>query len=175
MHSWRVLILPYIEQQALYDAYDFDEPWNGPNNSKLADQMPTSFHSPTEPDSTTFTNIVAITGPGTAFPESGTTCFADFIDGTNNTILLTEIANSRIPWLKPDDLDVRRYNFKINDPTARGISAVHWRRPYVVFGNSIKTYGVGDDMPAESLRALTTIAGGEPITKEQLIRQGYLE
>ena len=39
-HGWRVLILPFLDEQALYDKYDFDEPWNGPNNSKLADSMP---------------------------------------------------------------------------------------------------------------------------------------
>src|SRR5437016_5175694 len=35
-HSWRVLILPFIEQQRLYNEYNFDEPWDGPNNRKLA-------------------------------------------------------------------------------------------------------------------------------------------
>ena len=40
LHSWRVLILPYIEQQRLYDQYDFDEPWDGPNNSQLHGMMP---------------------------------------------------------------------------------------------------------------------------------------
>jgi len=36
MHSWRVLILPFMEQVALYNAYHFEEPWDGPNNRKLA-------------------------------------------------------------------------------------------------------------------------------------------
>ena len=40
MHSWRVLILPYIEERNLYDKYDFTEPWDGPNNSKLLADMP---------------------------------------------------------------------------------------------------------------------------------------
>lgn len=39
-HSWRVLILPYLEQQTLYDRYDFNEPWDGPHNSQLAALMP---------------------------------------------------------------------------------------------------------------------------------------
>ena len=40
MHSWRVLILPFVDENALYAMYDFDEPWDGPNNSKLAAQCP---------------------------------------------------------------------------------------------------------------------------------------
>ena len=34
-HSWRVLILPFLESSPVYDMYDFNEPWDGPNNSKL--------------------------------------------------------------------------------------------------------------------------------------------
>jgi hypothetical protein len=40
MHSWRILLLPYIERGDLYKQYRFDEPWDGPNNRKLASQMP---------------------------------------------------------------------------------------------------------------------------------------
>ncbi len=44
MHSWRVLILPYIEERDLYDQYDFDEPWDGPNNSLLHDKVVDLFN-----------------------------------------------------------------------------------------------------------------------------------
>lgn len=175
IHSWRVLILPYIEQQSLYDAYNFNEPWNGPNNWRLAAQMPGIFCSPTEDPSTSFTNIVAITGPGTAFPGGTSTSLADFADGAENTILLTEVRDSDIPWLQPRDLDTRQYSFKINDPAAIGISSVSWRRPYVVFADSIHAYAVSIDIPPEALRALSTIAAQEPVTRSQLVDKGYLE
>ena len=42
-YSWRVAILPYLEQNELYKRYNFDEPWDGPNNRKLLDQMPAIF------------------------------------------------------------------------------------------------------------------------------------
>ncbi len=48
LHSWRVLILPYINEQALYEQYDFSVPWNSPHNSRLNDRMPDMFHSCTE-------------------------------------------------------------------------------------------------------------------------------
>ncbi|MDZ7618474.1 MAG: DUF1559 domain-containing protein, partial [Patescibacteria group bacterium] len=57
LHSWRVLILPYVEEQDLYDAR-FDEPWNGPNNIRLAHKMPKLYHCPSEPDSDSTTNYV---------------------------------------------------------------------------------------------------------------------
>jgi hypothetical protein len=48
MHSWRVLILPYLEQKVLYDQYDFTEPWNGPNNSKLLATPPDTYGCPSD-------------------------------------------------------------------------------------------------------------------------------
>ena len=46
MHSWRVLILPFLEQRELYNAYNFAEPWDGPNNRKLADGSGGSTSAP---------------------------------------------------------------------------------------------------------------------------------
>ena len=46
MHSWRVLILPFLDQQSLYNQYDFREPWNGPNNIKLLNSMPSVLRLP---------------------------------------------------------------------------------------------------------------------------------
>lgn len=51
MHSWRVLILPYIGEDALYNTYKFDEPWDGPNNIKLLNQIPRLYACPSTPSS----------------------------------------------------------------------------------------------------------------------------
>ena len=64
MHSWRTLILPYIEEDALYAAYNFDEPWNGPNNRKLAEYIPDVFRCPAE-ENEEYTNYLAVVGPHT--------------------------------------------------------------------------------------------------------------
>ena len=174
MHSWRVLILPYIEEQSLYNSYDFSEPWNGPNNSKLANRMPGIFCTASESESKTFTNIVVITGPETAFPGSTSTKMADFVDGPENVIMLTEITNSNVPWLQPRDIDAEQCSSLLNDPEMICISSASWRWPYVVFADDITAYAVRDDIPPEALKALTTIAGKEPITRSRLIDQGFL-
>ena len=44
--SWRVLILPYIEEQALYEQFHLDEPWDSPHNEPLLRQIPRCYRSP---------------------------------------------------------------------------------------------------------------------------------
>ena len=61
MHSWRVLILPWLEQKAIYDQYRFDEPWDGPNNRKLHDLIVSPYACPSHPgrrDSTSYVTVV---------------------------------------------------------------------------------------------------------------------
>jgi prepilin-type processing-associated H-X9-DG protein len=72
-YSWRVAILPFVEQQKLYDQYNFDEPWDGPNNRKLIDKMPAVYSYPLidgSPSSTTNSSYYVLTGPHTALAES---------------------------------------------------------------------------------------------------------
>ena len=71
MHSWRVLLLPFLEQTPLYEKYRFDEPWNGPNNRKLADAIIAIYNCPSDDHGGTgntspMTNYVAIVGTETA-------------------------------------------------------------------------------------------------------------
>lgn len=102
--SWRVLILPYMEQDPLYKLFKLDEPWDSPNNKKLLANMP-SFYAPVgvetkEPHTTFYQGFV---GKGCAFEPNQKVTFAHFIDGTTHTILLVE-AGEPVPWTKPGDM-----------------------------------------------------------------------
>src|SRR5262249_20124770 len=44
--SWRVAVLPYLEQVPLYRKFKLDEPWDSPHNKALLKYMPPSFISP---------------------------------------------------------------------------------------------------------------------------------
>jgi len=46
MHSWRVLLLPFLDQKPLFDQYRFDEPWDGPHNRKLVSQIQYAYRCP---------------------------------------------------------------------------------------------------------------------------------
>jgi hypothetical protein len=62
-YSWRVLILPFLEQDALYREYRFDEPWNGPHNLVLVNQMPAVYCCPSDYPSDSQTSYAMIVGP----------------------------------------------------------------------------------------------------------------
>lgn len=164
LHSWRVLILPYLEQQPLYDRYNFNEPWDGPNNSQLAALMPNVYRCPSDaaggPVSTT-TAYAAVTGPGTLFDADISSSITDITDGMTNTIAVVEAANAGIPWLEPRDLDMNRMSFTINgSPT--DISSHHPQGATVVFTDGHTSFLL-DTIGAQLLRAIMTKAGGEPI------------
>lgn len=130
MHSWRVLLLPFLDRKPLYDEYCFDEPWDGPNNRKLADRMVGVYSCPQanaqegSPESL-FTSYVAVVGPETAFPGTASTSVSDMKDGTANTLLLVEVTNSGIHWMEPRDLHVVQMSREINGKAGQGISGLH--------------------------------------------------
>jgi hypothetical protein len=173
MHSWRVLILPYIDHSEVYERYDFSEPWDGPNNRKLADKMRGIFHCPSGPhyERSPMTDYVVIVGPDTVFPGASSTSLNDLQDGPENTILLAEIANSGIHWMEPRDLKTGEMSFVVNDPEKPSISAPHPAGPAVVFADRITGYRLDSSLRPQTLKALTTIAGAEPVSKRSLLQR----
>ncbi len=110
MHSWRVLILPFLgdsDSRELYKQYDFSQPWDGPNNRSLAQLMPHCYACPSVVEKTKeryTTQYVAVTGPGTIWPPEGESRIGDVTDGTPNTLLVVEWGESDIHWMEPRDL-----------------------------------------------------------------------
>ncbi|MHB1036894.1 MAG: DUF1559 family PulG-like putative transporter [Pirellulales bacterium] len=107
MHSWRVLILPYLEQKPLYDQYKFDEPWDGPNNRRLADLMPTIYACPSSPQLPGKTDYLAVVGPGFAFEGAKPMRMSDLKQGATNVITVVDVAGSATNWMEPRDLNVQ--------------------------------------------------------------------
>jgi hypothetical protein len=106
--SWRVAILPYIEQDNLYKLFKLDEPWDSPHNKPLLHKMP-KVYAPPGTDPTGWTFLRGFTGPGTWLPpQTGPRPkgirITDIVDGTSNTALVAEAADPVI-WTKPDEME----------------------------------------------------------------------
>ncbi|MBI5757229.1 MAG: DUF1559 domain-containing protein [Planctomycetales bacterium] len=105
--SWRVHILPYLDQAPLYNSFHLDEPWDSEHNKKLTAGVPLQYINPSAPKLTAEgkTVYLAPVGKGLAFEGSEGTRIGDFTDGTSNTILVVEAhADKAVIWTKPDDL-----------------------------------------------------------------------
>lgn len=169
LYSWRVALLPFLEQDALYWRLHLDEPWDNPHNKGLLEPTPPCYALgwPEEPPGTTCYQV--FTGPGTAFERDGLT-WKDFPNGTSNTILVIE-AGAAVPWTKPADL--------VYDPNgplpplgagyslpAKFICYEVGRRPVT---NACLADGSGqlitDTMDEQTIRSLITRNGGKPVDR----------
>jgi hypothetical protein len=100
--SWRVALLPYLGEEALYKEFKLDEPWDSPHNKKLLVRMPAVYGVPGV-DLKHRTLFQVFTGPGTMFEGTKPTRLQDVTDGTANTILAIE-SGTPVPWTEPADL-----------------------------------------------------------------------
>ena len=108
-HSWRITLLPFLGQAALYEQYRQDEPWDSERNRQVLAKMPEVFRCPLDQADSTMTSYFTFVGPENVRPSpafAGNTSprFADFLDGTSNTILAVETMGTSIPWTKPEDV-----------------------------------------------------------------------
>ncbi len=168
MHSWRVLILPQLDRTDLYKLYRFDEPWDGPNNRQLHNQVIRYFCCPQDHSETlsTDTSYVAVIGDHTVWPGAKSTSYQSIqaADGTERTILLVETHNSGIHWMDPRDTTVDGCLAGTDGPLAGAPSGTEGNHPgggVVSFVDGHVTF-LSNSITPEELKELLTIDDGKP-------------
>ncbi len=109
--SWRVAILPYIEQNDLYKQFHLDEPWDSPHNKSLIEKMPGTYMDlgpkAAQLNHEGKTTLQAPVGPQMVFYKNEGTKFSEITDGASRTILVVEVAQAQaVAWTKPEDWEV---------------------------------------------------------------------
>jgi hypothetical protein len=129
--SWRVHVLPYLDQQDLYRQFKLDEPWDSEHNKKLIEKMPDIYRVPTLPPLERYkTTYVVPVGEGTVFHDHVGTPLKEIKDGTSKTILVLEADREHaVTWTKPDD-----WQFDRKQPT-RGLGKLRDGTTLAVFGD----------------------------------------
>jgi type II secretory pathway pseudopilin PulG len=106
--SWRVAILPFLEEDNLYRQFRLDEPWDSEHNKKLIAQMPAVYGNPSTPLGLAGQTIyLAPADKDAILGNDKGTRVRDVVDGTSKTILLVEVdADRAVEWTRPDDYEV---------------------------------------------------------------------
>jgi len=167
MHSWRVLILPFMEEQALYNRYNFDEPWDSPGNLAVTNTAIPAYKCPSCPPSggsgsPTETNYMVITGAKTVFDGAKAASTRDITDGTSNTILVVEVAGTGVNWAEPVDLDAGTMQFPNVGSGSTGPDSHHSGGFNAALCDGSMRF-LSDTINPQTFDALITKAGAEQV------------
>jgi hypothetical protein len=159
--SWRVLILPFLDQQALYDQFHLDEPWDSAHNRSLISKIPAVFRCPDENDASAKdgkTRYLAPRSAATIMRGAEAVALRDIADGTSNTIIVLDAGDDRaVEWTKPADWEFDP------DPAVETIFNSHEPAgTNMAFADGAVRF-ISATIKAATLRALLTRDGGEVI------------
>jgi hypothetical protein len=154
--SWRVMILPYLDENELFNKFRLDEPWDSPHNLPLAAEIPAVFRDRFVTDPTR-TCIVAASSKGTVFEGAEGIRIRDIRDGMSNTLMFVECDPSlAVVWTQPEDL-----RFDLENPSSGLDSRRNGGFIAAFCDGSTRTISASTDPPV--LRRLVLRADGEAI------------
>lgn len=159
MHSWRVLILPYLDRQDLYDAYNFNDPWDHAANVTVRHCAVKVYMCPTVDAKTRSASYLAVVGPNTIWPGTACRKLVDVNDTRSQTLMLLEVPDSKIFWSEPQDLTLVDLKGERFDKLKKQLA------PHRAGFNALFVDGaVGvlqSDIASQTLLKMSTMAGGE--------------
>ena len=167
--SWRVRILPYLGQQALFNEIHQDEPWDSPHNKALIARMPAVFDVPGSAGEPGMTHYRGFSGEHTIFDPKVAegVGIASITDGTSNTIGVVE-AREAVPWTRPEtDIPFGGDPTKLDAILAlRGELGGHFPGGFHALMVDGSVRFIKESVNPAVLRAIITRNGGEVVSSD---------
>jgi len=158
LHSWRTLLLPFLEQTTLHGKIDFSKPWNDPLHDDVRDVPVSLFTCPDAKQRKGLTTYLAVVSPNSCLQPSKRVAFADIKDGLGNTVLVFEAdAEQAVHWMSPADADPASFVSLSMQSTA-----AHSGGGNAVFADGSIRF-LSRNMTKEIREAMVTTDGGELI------------
>jgi prepilin-type processing-associated H-X9-DG protein len=163
LHSWRTLILPFLEEQQLYKSIDFTKPWDDPANVAAFKTSVSTYQCPSafsEPDNRTI--YLAVLTPNSCFRATEPRSLSDITDDVSQTLMVIEVDEAHsAPWMSPVDAD-ENVILGQGGPKSRTAHPTGMNAAFV--DGSVRF--LKDDMPATQRLALISIAGNDKAAAE---------
>jgi hypothetical protein len=156
LHSWRTLLLPFLEASKLYEQIDLAKPWDDPVNQEAFAETPSVYRCPAEQFAPGRTGYLAVVAPGGCFAGSAARKLSEISDRRGQTLVVIEVSAERaVPWMSPQDTDEEIVLSLTSDkrhPHPYGAQAI--------FADGSTQFLTADTKP-EILRAMISIAGDD--------------
>lgn len=107
LHSWRTLILPYLDLDDLYQTIDLSKPWNDPANAQAFETTLAIFRCPSAYDRPSNRTVYRVSvGPHAFLRPTDPRPIATITDGQASTLAVVEVSpDEAVPWMSPEDTD----------------------------------------------------------------------
>ncbi len=156
LHSWRTLILPYLDQKPLYERIDLSKPWDDPANAEAFKTRLAVYACPDADGPENHTSYLAVVSPNSCLQPNQPRKISEITDGAGNTLMVIEVAAwQAVPWMSPRDAD---------ESMVLGVSPEstlnHSGGGHALFVDG-RVQFLLDDMPIAERRAMISVAGGD--------------
>jgi hypothetical protein len=165
--SWRVLLLPQIGYQDIYEAYEFDQPWSGQSNTRLASASAawTFTARRFNEDQTVYSDFVAVTGNGTVWGSDVGVPFGEIESIAPNLILAVQIENSGVHWMEPRDIRLD----ELAKARVGGSNDAEWQLGSCVLFADGHIWRIKKTCPGSELAKLATLDGARMYSRDQIL------
>lgn len=162
LHSWRTLILPFLEQNSLYESIDLSKPWDDLVNAKAYAASVPAYHCPSLDSrspvgNTTYLGVVA---PHGFFLPSGSRRLSEIIDSPSETLMVVEVPSvNSVHWMQPVDAS------ELTVLSMRENAKLHHGKGFQAAFVDGSIQFLGQDLSQEDRRAIISIAGDDSALK----------